>query len=206
MRFQTIFKHRRIMMAAAIIMVMLYHTKGAWPEIALKRAVAYIYFCVDIFFFCSGMGCFRSYIDRPDPVRFIGRRAARVLPVYLPFILMWIALQSLSTGISLPAALTNLFGVQGLVVVKPTFNWYISGMWVSYLLTPWLAPLAGRCDTPLKAMGATLGLVLLSVAFWGDTELIIILTRMPIFFVGMLFSAESRRREAFTSSHPMLLF
>ena len=36
MRFQTILKYRKNMMAAAIVMILLYHTKGAWPEIALK--------------------------------------------------------------------------------------------------------------------------------------------------------------------------
>ena len=79
-------------------------------------------------------------------------------------------------------------------------------MWLSYLLTPWLAPLARRCDSRAKAIAAVLALLVFSFAFWGDTQLIIILTRLPIFFVGMLFAAESRRREALTKAELALLF
>ena len=205
MRFQTLFKYRKNMMAAAIVTVLLYHTKGAWPEIALKRAAAYIYGGVDVFFFCSGVGCFFSYIGDRNPGAFLKRRAKRVLPVYLPFILFWIALRAVDGSITVPAALTNLFGMQGFTVVKPTFNWYVSGMWLSYLLTPWLAPLAERCDTKRKAAAALLGLLLLSVAFWGDTELIIMISRLPVLFAGMLLAAESRRRERLTGMELALL-
>ena len=205
MRFQTLFKYRKNMMAAAIVMILLYHTKGAWPEIALKKAAAYFYGGVDVFFFCSGVGCFFSYLGDRDPAAFLKRRAARVLPVYLPFILVWIALHVIDGSITLSSALANLFGVHGFTGIKPAFNWYVSGMWLSYLLAPWLAPLAERCNTRTKAAGALLGLLLLSAAFWGDTELVIIMTRLPVFFVGMLFAAESRRREALTKTELMLL-
>ena len=40
MRFQTILKYRKNMMAAAIVMILLYHTKGAWPEIAIALGKA----------------------------------------------------------------------------------------------------------------------------------------------------------------------
>jgi peptidoglycan/LPS O-acetylase OafA/YrhL len=89
--------------------------------------------------------------------------------------------------------------------ITPAFNWYVSGMWLSYLLTPWLVPLAERTDTRPKAIAAVLALLLFSVAFWGDTELIIIVTRLPIFFVGMLFAAESTRREALAKAELALL-
>ena len=196
MRFQTLFKYRKNMMATAIVMVLLYHTKGAWPEIALKRVAAYFYGGVDIFFFTSGVGCFLSYERDRDAVAFLRRRAARILPVYLPFALTWIGVQALGEGITLPAAAANLLGVQGFLAVKPAFNWYVSGMWLSYLLTPWLAALAERADRRWRAAAATLCLLLGTLAFWGDTELIIIVTRLPVFFVGMLFAAESRRRDA----------
>ena len=205
MRFQTIFKHRKNMMAAAIVMILLYHTKGAWPEIALKKAAGYFYGGVDLFFFASGIGCFFSYGKDRDASAFLRRRAARILPVYLPFALVWIAVEALGGGIGLSAALANLFGVHGFMDISPRFNWYVSGMWLSYLLTPFLAPLADRCDRKAKAAAAVLALLILSVAFWGDMQLIILITRLPVFFVGMLFAAESRRREALTKGELALL-
>ena len=205
MRFQTIFKYRKNMMAAAIVMILLYHTKGAWPEIALKKAAGYFYGGVDLFFFASGIGCFFSYSKDHDAAAFLRRRGERILPVYVPFALVWIAVEALGGGIGLPAALANLFGVHGFLDIAPSFNWYVSGMWLSYLLTPFLAPLAERCGSRVKAVGAVLGLLVLTCAFWGDTQLIIIVTRLPIFFVGMLFAAESRRREALTKAELTLL-
>ena len=196
MRIQTMFKYRKNMMAAAIVMILLYHTKGALPEGLLKRAAAYLYSGVDVFFLASGVGCYFSWDARPDAAGFLRRRAARILPVYVPFSLVWITVEALGGGIGLPAALANLFGVQGFLEITPAFNWYVSGMWLSYLLTPWLAPLAKRCDSRGKAVGAVLALLVFSVAFWGDTQLIIMVTRLPIFFVGMLLAAESQRREA----------
>ncbi|MBQ7434873.1 MAG: acyltransferase [Oscillospiraceae bacterium] len=205
MRFQTIFKYRKNMMAAAIVMILLYHTKGAWPEIALKRIAGYFYGGVDLFFFASGIGCYFSYCRDRDAAAFFRRRCARILPVYVPFALCWIAVEALGAGISFSAALANLFGVHGFLDIAPSFNWYVSGMWLSYLLAPFLAPLAERCDNRVKAIGAVLALLLFSCAFWGDTQLIIIVTRLPVFFAGMLFAAESERREALTKAELALL-
>ena len=205
MRFQTIFKYRKNMMAAAIVMILLYHTKGAWPEIALKRIAGYFYGGVDLFFFASGIGCYFSYCRDRDAAAFFRRRCARILPVYVPFALCWIAVEALGAGISFSAALANLFGVHGFLDITPSFNWYVSGMWLSYLLAPFLAPLAERCDNRVKAIGAVLALLLFSCAFWGDTQLIIIVTRLPVFFAGMLFAAESERREALTKAELALL-
>ena len=205
MRFQTIFKYRKNMMAAAIVMILMYHTKGAWPEIALKKIAGYFYGGVDLFFFASGIGCWFSYSRDRDAAAFLLRRCARILPVYVPFALCWIAVEALGDGIGFSAALANLFGVHGFLDIAPSFNWYVSGMWLSYLLAPFLAPLAGRCDSRAKAIGVVLALLLFSCAFWGDTQLIIIVTRLPVFFVGMLFAAESNRREALTKTELALL-
>ena len=205
MRFQTIFKYRKNIMAAAIVMILMYHTKGAWPEIALKKAAGYFYGGVDLFFFASGIGCFFSYNRSRDAAAFLHRRAARILPVYLPFALCWIAVEALGGGIGFSTALANLFGVHGFLDIAPSFNWYVSGMWLSYLLAPFLVPLAARCDRRFKALGMVLALLLFSCAFWGDTQWIIIVTRLPIFFVGMLFAAESQRREALSKAELALL-
>lgn len=205
MRFQTIFKYRKNIMAAAIVMVLLYHTKGAWPEITLKKIAGYFYGGVDLFFFTSGIGCWFSCDRDGDAAAFLRRRCTRILPVYVPFALCWIAVEAMGDGIGFSAALANLFGVHGFLDIAPSFNWYVSGMWLSYLLAPFLAPLAGRCDNRTKAVGVVLALLLFSCAFWGNTQLIIIVTRLPVFFVGMLFAAESERREALTKAELVLL-
>ena len=205
MKFDTLLRYRKHCMAAAIVLIVLNHMKGGWPDTPVKTLASFFYGGVDLFFFLSGIGCFFSLRRDPDPAAFLRRRALRVLPSYVPFILVWIALQALGEGIGPTAALANLFGVHGFVALEPAFNWYVSGMWLSYLLAPWLVPLAERCDTKLRAAAATAGLLLLSAAFWYDHEFVIIMTRLPVFFAGMLFAAESRRRERLSTAETALL-
>ena len=195
MKFETLFRYRKQYMALAILQVMTYHMKGNWPDGPLKTALFLFVGSVDTFFFVSGIGCFFSWQRERDPAVFLRRRALRILPTYLPFILVWITAQAFTGGISLNAALANLLGVNGFMKLEPSFNWYVSGMWLSYLLTPWLADLAERCGSKRRAALAIAGLLLASAAFWQNYELIIMASRLPVFFLGMLFAAESRRRE-----------
>ena len=205
MKFNTLFRHRKQCMAAAIILIVLYHTKATWSDGPMKTVASFFYGGVDLFFFLSGIGCFFSWRRDRDPAAFLRRRALRVLPSYLPFILVWIGLQAAGDGIEPTVALAHFLGVQGFLKVAPLFNWYVSGLWLSYLLTPWLAALTERCDTKPRMAAALAGLLLLSAAFWYDYQLVIMLTRLPIFFAGMLFAAESGRRDALTRTETALL-
>ncbi len=205
MKFETLFRYRKQCMAAAIMLILLNHMKAAWPDGPVKTLASFFYGGVDLFFFLSGVGCFFSWRRDRDPAAFLRRRALRILPSYLPLILVWIVLQALDGGITPAAALANLLGVHGFMKITPAFNWYVSGMWLSYLLTPCLAALAERCDTKARSAAVLTGLLLLSAAFWNDYELIIMLARLPIFFAGMLFAAESERREALTRGETALL-
>lgn len=205
MKFETLFRYRKQCMTAAIVLILLNHMKASWPESPAKIAASFFYGGVDLFFFLSGVGCFFSWRRDRDPAAFLRRRALRILPSYLPLILVWIAVQAAGDGIGPTAALAELLGVHGFLKLEPSFNWYVSGMWLSYLLTPWLAALAERCDTKPRAFAGLAGLLLLSAAFWYDYELVIMLTRLPVFFAGMLFAAESERREALTRTETALL-
>ena len=165
MKFETLFRYRKQCMAAAIVLILLNHMKAAWPDGPVKTVASFFYGGVDLFFFLSGVGCFFSWRRDRDPASFLRRRALRILPSYLPFILVWIGLQAARDGIAPTAALANLLGVHGFVKIEPAFNWYVSGMWLSYLLTPWLAPLAEKCGTRLNAAAAVLALMLFSAPF-----------------------------------------
>ena len=205
MRFDSLFKARKQIMAAAILMVMLFHLKARMPESPLKILFSSFYSGVDLFFLLSGVGCFFSLREDPDPLRFWRRRALRILPVYLPFILVWIAAKAFLREMDLPSAAADLLGLGGIFRVAYPFNWYVSGLWLSYLLAPALAALAERADTRAKAAAATAALLLLSAVFHGHDKWLIIASRIPIFFVGMCFAAESRRRDSLRRGETILL-
>lgn len=142
---------------------------------------------VDIFLFAAGLGNYHSYLKDHSPLEFIKRRIYRLAPVYVPFIIVWIVVKLRSHFIVYYQAIGNLFGVQGFSSVGGEFNWYLAGIFVCYLLTPYLASFIEK-NRFVKNIALIGCLLLLSVAFWNDSRVIIWFTRLPIYTLGMLFS------------------
>ena len=205
MEFKTFFRYRKFYMGFAMLLLVIHHGRMFIPEGRVNDLVALLYGGVDFFLFCSGIGCFFSYTRDRDPVAFLRRRAARIFPVYLAFMAYWLYTEFQKSPVPLQDVLGNVLWIQWLTGRKPVFNWYMSAMLLTYLLTPALATLAERADTPLKAAGALLGLLVFSLCFWFTDQWVIVTTRIPLFFTGMLFAAASRRRERLTRRESALL-
>lgn len=206
MEFKTFFKYRKLYMGFAMLLLVIHHGRGFIPAGRINDLVALLYGGVDFFLFCSGIGCFLSYTRDWDPVAFFKRRIKRIFPVYLVFMAYWFRGYFFHNSLPLWDFLGNLLWVQWLTGREPVFNWYMSAMLLTYLLTPVLAGLAERADTPLKAAGALLGLLIFSICFWYADQWVIITTRIPLFFAGMLLAAESQRREKMPPWELVLLF
>ncbi len=205
MEYKTIFKYRKLIMGFAMLLLVVHHGRAYVPAGRVNDLVALLYGGVDFFLFCSGIGCFFSYTSDRDPAAFLARRAKRIFPVYLAFMAYWLYGELARASVPLRDVLGNLLWVQWLTGREPVFNWYMSALLVIYLLTPVLASLAEWADTPLRALAALLGLVVLSLCFWHTDQWVIITTRVPLFFVGMLFAAASRRREKLSRAELVLL-
>ena len=205
MEYKTIFKYRKFIMGFAMLLLVLHHGRAYVPAGRVNDLVALLYGGVDFFLFCSGIGCFFSYTADRNPAAFLKRRAKRIFPVYLVFMAYWLHVQFNAGRVPLRDVLGNLLWVQWLTGREPVFNWYMSALLVTYLLTPALASLAEWADRPPRALGALLGLVAFSLCFWHSSQWVIITTRIPLFFVGMLFAADSRRREKLSGIELVLL-
>jgi len=205
LEFKSLFKYRNLYMAVAILFVVSNHARPFLTFEPVKILVSYMYCSIEMFFFCSGLGCWFSYSKNPDSLDFLKRRALRIFSIYLPFMVYWLYSVYRTDGISLVSAFANVVGLQWFTGTAPVFNWYIAALWLLYLSVPFLVPLAQKADTRLRGILGVLGLLLLSFAFLGDYYLIIIMARFPSFFVGMLFAAESRRREALTKKETAFL-
>lgn len=205
MEYKTIFKYRKLLMGFAMLLLVLHHGRAYVPAGRVNDLVALLYGGVDFFLFCSGIGCFFSYTADRNPAAFLKRRAKRIFPVYLVFMAYWLHVQFNAGRVPLRDVLGNLLWVQWLTGREPVFNWYMSALLVTYLLTPALASLAEWADRPPRALGALLGLVAFSLCFWHSSQWVIITTRIPLFFVGMLFAADSRRREKLSGIELVLL-
>ena len=157
MQLKVFFKYRKLYMGVAALLLVVYHGRDLLPAGRFRELLSFFYGTVDFFLFCSGIGCFFSYTSDRDPAAFLKRRVRRLYPIYLAFMAYWLYGFLAADGIALPDILGNLLCVQWLTGREPVFNWYMSALLVTYLLTPALAALAEWADSRLKALGALLG-------------------------------------------------
>ena len=134
-------------MAAAIILVICLHAESVVGFPGFGLLSKYGHFGVDIFFFASGVGCWFSMSKDEDPSGFLLRRIKRIVPTYLVFLVFWCAFRIITSQMPLVSVLGNALGVE--LFRKDSqwrFNWYIAGMWVSYLFAPLLFSFVKRSD------------------------------------------------------------
>lgn len=140
---------------------------------------------VDLFLFLSGFGVFRSLSHNEDPAAFYGRRIKRVLPVYLPILILWLLVNVSSISWkALPFALwNNLIGLSFWLQKTPAFNWYILALPSFYLL----APVFFQAMKRWRERGVLFLLIftlLLDLSF-SNSYIMIAISRFTIFVLGM---------------------
>ena len=192
---KTLLRWRSAWIGCAMLWIMLAHSgleSSFAPFVYWKQ---WGYGGVDICLFASGIGCWFSLDKDPDALRFLKRRVQRLAPVYLCFLPVWFAYEAGMHGYSWRKALGNVLGVQSFTGLGGSFSWYISALVLLYLLAPYLKDLADRVKTGRGQLLVLGGLLLLSVPFWGADGMIIMVTRLPIFYIGILFAKGCCRGE-----------
>lgn len=187
MTVKDVIRYRKIWMGIAMLWIMLYHSGISTDFILLKYIKNIGYGGVDIFLFASGIGNYYSYLRDESPLQFLKRRVLRLAPTYVPFILLWCAFEIIIGKLSPINIIGNIFGIQALSHSGLSFNWYLAGLLIAYVLTPYLAAFIKNHNIG-KNIVLIAVLVLISTAFWNDKKLIIIFSRLPIYAAGMLFS------------------
>lgn len=178
--------YRSVWMGLAIIWIMLFHSQISLP-FPLNWLLHIGYGGVDIFLFASGIGNYYSYLKDETPLKFLKRRLYRLAPSYIPIILLWCLYYVSYKEISIWAIIGNLFGVQYLSSSGIAFNWFFAGLLICYLLTPYLAKFVQTHKLFINIL-LVLVLVIISLCFITDENLIIVMTRLPIYTIGMIFA------------------
>ena len=140
---------------------------------------------VDICMFASGIGCYYSLESNSDVGLFIKRRLNRIMPSYLVFMVFWLLLQFLRGFFTWPMAIGNVFAVQQLTGNSGSFNWYISAILLFYLFAPYFKALVDKSSKIVNTLFLTF-LLIVTIPFWNSNNMIIIVTRLAIFYIGML--------------------
>lgn len=194
--YQDLFKFRSVWMGIAILWVLLYHSDINLAFLSTWKIFGYG--GVDIFFFASGLGCYYSLQKQPNPATFLAKRMKRILPPYYIVLVIWFALQFflVKTNFTILEILNNIFCIGTFSVAANQFNWYMSGVWPSYLLAPFLVAFVDR-SKPLHRLLLVFILLLASTTFLSSYgNLMLFSTRLPLFYIGILFAKVAQEKHS----------
>ena len=186
-------KSRNLWIGIAMLWIVFFHSSLEIDSQGLVLFKNFGYGGVDICLFASGMGCYFSLEKDPDILKFLSRRAKRLGPAYLCFILPWLLWKNWLSPMPLRAILGNLLGIQTLVSWEYHFNWYIGGLVIYYLAMPYLKKLTDSCKTIRQDVLTLVCLAAVTVVFWDSGNTIVILSRLPVLYFGMVFGKLANR-------------
>ena len=179
-------------MGFAILWIMFFHFNPAIDCEVLRIFKQLGYGGVDLFIFASGIGCRYSLEKNPEPLAFLKRRAARLIPTWWTFLPAWWILRD-RQGLELPwrAFFGNAFCVQAFVDWHFCFNWYISALPFLYVLAPYFHSLTKDVSARRFAL-LEIALLVLTVPFINQ-DYLVLMTRLPIFVAGFYVAAIAGR-------------
>lgn len=198
MYFKDFLRYRQVWLGIALIWIILFHLPLDFGLINILKTIGYG--GVDICIFASGIGCFYSLCSEPDAATFMKCRIKKLAPTYLIFIVVWLFYQYLIGNFEFQMAIGNLFAVQNFTGHGQDFNWYISAIFLFYIIAPYLKAIVEKSTTTNKILFLAF-LIAISFPFWNSNTYIITITRLPIFYVGMLFGDICMKNTKITTKH-----
>ncbi len=202
MYYKELLPYRQSWLGFATLLVLLFHLPVKIPGLWYLQTFGYG--GVDICLFASGVGCFYSLCGNGDVGAFLRRRLKRIAPGCILTIGFWLVFRFLMGQFDLSMAVGNLLGLQSFTGRGLEFNWYISAIVLFYILAPYLK-LGAERSTPVGKV-LILGFLLVCILpFLRNNGYMIIVTRLPIFYAGMLLGDLSKRDLRVKSSHGVLL-
>lgn len=197
MSIKDFFRFRSIWMGFAILGVMFLHSKLVITFFPLAIIREMGYGGVDIFAFASGVGAYCSYTSDYCIYSFLKRRVRRLAPIYLPFIVLWLLFKQIFEQYPRSTIIGNLLGIEGFTASNYSFSWYLSFLFIIYLLTPVFVDIIDQNQETKKEIIFIIALVVFSVPFW-NTEALIIFSRLPIFVLGLYFAQFKNEHDMIT--------
>lgn len=186
-------KSRNLWVGIAMLWIVFFHSALELTSEGLVMFKNFGYGGVDICLFASGIGCYFSLEKDPDILEFLKRRVKRLGPSYLCFIIPWILWRLWISDMPGWAILGNLLGVQSLISWDYHFNWYIGGLVVYYFTMPYMKRLTDSCGKLWQDLLVWLCIGVATIPFWGAHDTIVMLSRLPVVYSGMVFGKLANR-------------
>lgn len=203
--YQRISKYKSVLMGIAIIIVLyghyFYYSSGYLPYEQLNITMWYTIGSVDIFLFLSGFGIYHSLAKNDDPLTFMKRRLGRLLPSYLPYILVYCGYCMATNQMTKYQALGNLTTFGWWAQIGSQLNWYIPTMVGLYLFSPLFYQIIRQQGRKSMWM---MGLFFLLDAGCVGSSLMIGVSRFPVYFLGMYLGREAMEGRKPSRTHLIL--
>lgn len=168
-------------MALAMLWIAVFHATMWFPLKAINFIVKTAgYGGLDIFLFLSGFGLYYSYKKNSDYISFITKRVIRILPSFIPAIVI----ACVYYGYSIADTILEIFMLR-FWIFGDLLLWFVPAIMVLYLLFPGYLKLFAKKPAAVTMIFVILS-VLFSFLFW-EHSLIIFFTRIPIFLIGIYF-------------------
>lgn len=195
-------RYKGVLMGIAILIVvyghLFYYHSGLMQYQYLNVTQWYTVGSVDIFLFLSGFGIYYSLKKDPSALPFMERRMGRLLPSYLPFIIVYCAFMLWAGQMDKWQALGNLTTFGWWTRMGAQFNWYIPSLIVLYLLSPLLF---GIIEKYGKKSLLLFPVFFLLDAACVDTSLMMGVSRFPVYFLGMYLGGQAAAGNAPSRRH-----
>ena len=198
MLFKDLLRHRQSWLGIALLWVMLFHLPVDLEPVHYLQSAGYG--GVDICFFASGIGCYYSLTADSDIGNFMKRRLMRLMPTYWIFIIVWLAAKYIDGTFGAQMALGNVLALQYFSGHENAFNWYIGAALLFYFLAPYFKMIVDRTPPVCKYL-FPLFLFACSVPFWQAHNHIVTVSRLPIFYIGMLFADVCQQSKRISACH-----
>lgn len=191
MKLENTLKYRSVWMGLAMLWVVLYHSSYVVAGYSFFKNIGYG--GVDLCLFASGVGCYYSLCKNENIIDFTKRRLARIYPTYWCFLPFWFLYAFKAFEMKFPDVIGNIFGVQNFTGKGNAFNWYISAILLFYILAPYFKKVADRFDGVFKQALVIAVIFAFTIPFWNSNTLIITVSRLPIFYIGILFAKSCKK-------------
>lgn len=193
--YRLISERREEIMGVAILWVVLFHSSVTirLQPFAMLKSLGYG--GVDLFLFLSGMGIWQS-LSRHSVSTFFKNRLNRIVPTWWAYLLVWVGVGYWHTRLRVPFQQLLGFAVfTGFWRGLPNQgNWYVYAVMLFYALSPLLYGLIREAKNKTAVGSALLAFALLAALSWRGAMSLNAVSRLPIFIVGMLFSATWQER------------
>ncbi len=174
-------------MAFAIIWIVVFHMKPATGITGLDKFINIGYAGSDIFYFVSGIGIWFSLGKSASILEYYKKRLLRIMPMYWIFMCFWIPFRVLFFEMKPLYVALNILGIAGVFDIGECFNWYISFLILFYIVAPLVKRVMDLLPGPTALLFIFVLFFILGYEIVEDPNLMIGITRFPIFAMGMYF-------------------